>query len=240
MEDNSFKKEKGTRWWFRLALFALPRLVTLYFRVVDLTSRTIFLNTEYEDEVCKKERFSCACFHGTMVFPVYYCRRYPGVIMVSRSWDGELIDRCLKGWNYDTVRGSSSRLGKEALRELIEVQNKRRYCSGLAVDAPRGPSRQVKIGIVIAARDTETPIVPLVSWATRKIQFGSWDRMILPLPFCTIVMAFGKPTRVPKGLGPDDYERIRGEVEAEMLRASRQAEDKVGELLGKPVPESTS
>src|SRR4030042_6840187 len=140
--------------------------------------------------------------------------------MVSRSWGGELIGPCAGRWGYDSTRGASSRGGKEALWEMIDMMKERNYCSGLAVDAPRGPSRKVKMGIVIIGRETQTPVVPLVSWATRQIQFGSWDRMVLPLPFSTIVMAFGKPTAVPRGLENDDYERLRAEIEETMHAAS--------------------
>ncbi len=222
--------EKGDRLWYRLVLFLVPRLVTGYFRLVDLTSKKIFLNSEYEDQVCKKRPFACSCFHGTMLFPVYYCRRYPGVVMVSRSWDGELIDRSIRRMGYDTTRGSSSKGGKEALWEMIDVINERKYCSGLAVDAPRGPSRQVKIGIVVVAKETGQPVVPFVSWATRKIQFHSWDSMILPLPFSTIVMAFGKPIEVLPSLRNEEYEDIRQEIEKEMLRVQEQVEEKVKEI----------
>ncbi|MGA8832098.1 MAG: lysophospholipid acyltransferase family protein [Desulfomonilaceae bacterium] len=223
--------EKGDRFWYRLVLFLVPRLVTGYFRLVDLTSKKIFLNSEYEDQVCKKRPFACSCFHGTMLFPVYYCRRYPGVVMVSRSWDGELIDRSIRRMGYDTTRGSSSKGGKEALWEMIDVIKERKYCSGLAVDAPRGPSRQVKIGIVVVAKETGQPVVPFVSWATRKIQFHSWDSMMLPLPFSTIVMAFGKPVEVLPSLSNEEYEDIRQEIEKEMLRVQEQVEEKVKEIL---------
>jgi lysophospholipid acyltransferase (LPLAT)-like uncharacterized protein len=73
--------------------------------------------------------------------------------------------------------------------------------------------------------------VPMVSWATRQIRFKSWDSMILPLPFSTIVIAFGKPTDVPKGLGNDEYENLRVEIEQEMLRVQEQTESKVTQIL---------
>lgn len=230
LEKTVQKREKGNRLFFRLLLFALPHLVTAYSRLIELTCRKIFIHREVEEQICRRMPFTCACFHGTMLYPVYYCRRYPGVIMVSRSWDGELIDRCLRKWGYDTVRGSSSRGGKEALQELIEKVNQNQYCSGLAVDAPRGPARKVKIGIVLTARDTGTPIVPMVSWATSQIQFKSWDRMIVPLPFSTIAIAFGSPTHVPKDLEKDEYEALRQNVEQDMTEASARAELLIAQL----------
>lgn len=230
MDEPEIKREKGDQLLFRLALFLVPRLVTLYFRLVDLTSRKIWLNREYEQQICKKRPFNCACFHGTMLFPIWHCRQYPGVIMVSRSWDGEVIDRCLKRMGFDTTRGSSSTGGKEALVEMIEMAKERNYCTGLAVDAPRGPSRKAKMGIVVVGKETGQPVLPLMSWATRQIQFKSWDKMILPLPFCTIVMAFGKPTEVPPVLSNDDHERIRQEIEDNMLLAQKEAEERVADL----------
>ena len=231
------KGEKDQKLWFRLVLFLIPRLVSSYFKLVDLTSRTIFLNTRYEEEICKRMPFACACFHGTMLFPVYYCRRYPGVVMVSRSHDGEIIDRSIRRLGYDTVRGSSSKGGKEALVEMIEQIKERNYCSGLAVDAPRGPSRQVKMGIVIVGRETGQPIVPFVSWSTRQIQFKSWDSMIVPLPFSTIVMTWGKPTLVAKGLSNEEYEKIRQDIETEMLDISAETEKVVQQIKEGRYPE---
>lgn len=228
MDEN--KKEKGRRLWFRVLLFVLPRLVSAYAWLLDKTSKKILLNQEHEEAVCKRRPFVCACHHGTMLYPVYYCRRYPGVIMVSRSWDGELIDRCLRRWGFDTTRGSSSRGGKEALTAQIELAKEHAYNAGIAVDAPRGPARVVKMGVVVLGRETGLPVVPLVSWATRQLQFKSWDRMIVPLPFSTIVMVFGTPVEIPQGLGSDEYEAIRLGIEEEMLRISLVAENKVREL----------
>jgi len=224
------KKEKGRRPWFRALLFVLPRLVSAYAWLLEKTSKIIILNQELEEAICKKRPFVCACHHGTMLFPVYYCRRYPGVIMVSRSWDGELIDRCIRRWGFDTTRGSSSRGGKEALTLQIEMAKEKAYNAGIAVDAPRGPAREVKMGVVVLGRETGFPILPLVSWSTRQIQFNSWDRMIVPLPFSTIVMAWGTPVEIPQGLERDDYEVIRRAIEDDMLRVSAQVEGKVQEL----------
>ena len=80
------------------------------------------------------------------------------------------------------------------------------------------------------AGETGQPVVPLVSWATRQIQFKSWDSMILPLPFSTIVMSFGKPTFIPLGLSNDEYEKIRLDIEEEMLRVSAETELKVRQI----------
>jgi lysophospholipid acyltransferase (LPLAT)-like uncharacterized protein len=181
------------------------------------------VNKEYEEQALRDRYFTVACFHATMLFPIYYSRLYRGVAMISRSWDGEVIARICEYWGYKTVRGSSSRGGKEALHELIEVVTRERIPSGLVVDAPRGPALKVKMGTVAIAKESGQLILPFVCWADRKLQFNSWDRMILPLPFGNLAMTWGKPTHVPQGLSHEDYERIRGEVEETMLEAAAQA-----------------
>ncbi len=232
------KKEKGERLWFKIAIRALPWAVTFYFRIVDLTSRKLFLNRQYEDETCKQGAFAVAGFHGTLLYPCYYCRRFSGVIMVSRSWDGDLMDRCLRHWGYKTARGSSSRDGKEALREMIDMAKDFNCCTGLAVDAPRGPAQKAKMGIVALAKETGQPVLPIASWTTRHIQFRSWDSMILPLPFSTIVVAYGKPIYVPNDLPREDYERVRQEIEATLVATVEKAKAKVDELKGRKTSRS--
>lgn len=227
------KAEKGDRLWFKVTRFLLPYLTSFYFKFVDLTSKKVFLNRDQEDQARKQGGFTMACFHGTMLFPIYYGRRYSGVIMVSRSWDGDLVDRCLRHWGFDTTRGSSSHGGKEALADLIRLVKTKNYCSGLAVDAPRGPAQQVKMGTLIIAREAGHPVLPLLCWTTRHIQFGSWDRMILPLPFSTIVLAFGKLTKVPDGLTRNEYEGLRQEIENDMVEVSNQAQATVAGLKEK-------
>jgi hypothetical protein len=226
------KKEKGKRLWFRIVIHILPWIVKSYFRFVDLTSRKIFLNRHFEEEMERAGSFAVAGFHGTLLYPCYYCKRFSGVIMVSRSWDGDLMATCLRAWGYETARGSSSRDGKEALHEMIDMAKTTNCCTGLAVDAPRGPAQIVKMGIVALARETGQPILPITSWTTRHVQFKSWDKMILPLPFGTIVMNYGKPMRVSRELRKEDYEIVRQEIENSLLQALFEAKAKVAELKG--------
>jgi len=226
------KKEKGDLLWFKIAIRALPWLVTIYFRLVDLTSRKVFINRQVEDKLYKNGAFAVAGFHGTLLYPCYYCRRFGGVIMVSRSWDGDLMDHCLKAWGYRTARGSSSRDGKEALLQMIDMAREFNCFTGLAVDAPRGPAQKAKMGIVALAKETGQPVLPIASWTTRHVQFGSWDSMILPLPFSTIVVAYGKPIRVPSDLPREDFERVRQEIEAALVLTVEAAKAKVEELKG--------
>lgn len=225
-------KEKGDRLWFRIVLFLVPRMVTLYFRFVDLTSRKVYVNEPFLTELNGRP-FELAALHGAMLFPIYRFRETRGIIMVSRSFDGEIIARTLERMGYETVRGSSSRGGHEALHDMVERLSIRKCHAGIAVDAPRGPAGVVKMGAVMIARDTGLPILPFVSYSTRSIHFNSWDRMSLPLPFGTIVSVIKQPIRVPQGLSNDDYERIRTTLETALRQALVEVQQRVAEMKGK-------
>jgi lysophospholipid acyltransferase (LPLAT)-like uncharacterized protein len=247
MEAQARKKEKGDLLWFKIALAVLPWISLAYMKLVDWTCRKIYLNREYEDQCREKGSFTIAGFHGPCIYLAYYAARYETLIMASRSWDGDVIAACVERWGNRTCRGSSSRGGKEALAEMIDQVKEKNCVTGLAVDAPRGPARKVKMGTVILSRETGQPVLPWGFWTTRCIQFNSWDKMILPLPFGTIVMAFGKPTVVPKGLDHDEYERIRQQIEDELVATQDAAEAKVRQLKApsnesalKPVPKETT
>jgi hypothetical protein len=111
---------------------------------------------------------------------------------VSLSADGELISRVCKSFGLETIRGSTSRGGMEAL-----IQLKSALESGVRVsitpDGPRGPSRQVQPGAPYLAQVTGRPIVPVAYGARRAWVFKGWDYFVVPKPFNRIAMVYGEP-----------------------------------------------
>ena len=110
--------------------------------------------------------------------------------MISQSHDGDIIARIAKKQGWHAVRGSSSKDGGKALREMIE----RIGVSGLAghiVDGPRGPAGTVKAGAISIAKTANAAIVPFYTTADRAWFFNSWDRFMLPKPFAKVTIRFG-------------------------------------------------
>jgi lysophospholipid acyltransferase (LPLAT)-like uncharacterized protein len=68
-------------------------------------------------------------------------------------------------------------------------------------DGPRGPRRVFSEGAVRLAAMARVPIVPCGAYAMPSRRFGSWDRMILPLPFARYVAVVGNPI-TPAGQAP--------------------------------------
>ena len=103
-----------------------------------------------------------------------------------------MIARVLARFGLETARGSSSRRGKEAYRELAESLQ-----SGLDVaitpDGPRGPCYQAHIGVVGLAGSSGHAVIPVTCRIQWKFELPTWDRFILPLPFSFCTLHFGKP-----------------------------------------------
>jgi lysophospholipid acyltransferase (LPLAT)-like uncharacterized protein len=107
--------------------------------------------------------------------------RGPGAnVLISQHQDGEIIARIISRFGHRAVRGSSTRGGALALRELIRLG---RSGADLVVtpDGPKGPRQVAKLGVVQLAKATGLPIVPLAFGCSKKNSsragIGSWSRI---------------------------------------------------------------
>ncbi|MGD0061311.1 MAG: lysophospholipid acyltransferase family protein, partial [Verrucomicrobiia bacterium] len=138
-------------------------------------------------------------------------------VLVSASKDGEFLTAILEKFSLICVRGSSSRRGRVALREMTEMVNLG-YDAGITPDGPRGPKYVCQSGVISLAQLTQAPIIP-VSWdVTRKVVVTSWAKFIVPLPFARATLRIGAPMVVAAGLSDEEFEQKRLELE-NVLRA---------------------
>ncbi len=232
-ERNGFHVDKGELqygWKFRLLLAIAPRLFYLISSAVFRTCRVTLIGKEHEDQFLRQGKPSLfVSWHQGLLYFVYYFRNRNGLIMVSRSKDGELIARVLKLFGFQSVRGSSSKGGKEALHAMVEKINETQCSGGLVADAPRGPFGVAKIGIIKLAQDTGLPLIPVMFWAKRKVLLNNWDRTIIPLPFTKILFLYEPPIFVPAAATNEEMEAIRGNLTDQLNRMHRQARAHFGD-----------
>ena len=138
-----------------------------------------------------------AFWHGVQL-PLIYTHRNMGIrIMISRSRDGTLVSSVCEKMGFSPVRGSSSRGGVSAARELV-----RSLAEGLpgaiTPDGPAGPAGTAKPGVSLIPSRSRAPVVPYGVGAFPAVRLNSWDRFMIPLPFATLAVAEGRP--VPPGL----------------------------------------
>jgi lysophospholipid acyltransferase (LPLAT)-like uncharacterized protein len=96
-------------------------------------------------------------------------------------------------------------------------------------DGPRGPRYVVKPGVIHLARATGAPIVPVTYAASRMRQLHSWDRLIIPLPFCRVLYVIGEPLRVPRDADDRDLEAMRCELEGRLNTITQAADAEVAD-----------
>ncbi len=140
--------------------------------------------------------------------------------MVSASRDGGFLSGVLECFGVQPVRGSTSRRGPQALRELT-TWAKRGYDLAITPDGPRGPCYVVQDGIIALAQLTEMPIVPVSYHLGWKIRLKSWDRFQIPLPFSRCEMFYEKPIRVPRGASESERETFRLRLEVALKGISQ-------------------
>ncbi len=142
-------------------------------------------------------------------------------VLVSASKDGEKLARVLSRFNLICVRGSSSRRGKEALRELTRLVHDG-YDAGITPDGPRGPKYRAQTGVIDLAQLTQAPIVPVSYVLTRKITFNSWDSFMVPLPFTRTTLRIAAPITIPRDADEQFRENKRLELETVLNSLSKE------------------
>lgn len=165
-----------------------------------------------------------AIWHDQAMIPITYrvnvragSEAYPAMALVSRHQDGSWLTMFMKQFRVGAIRGSSSRGGAAALRQLFETSQQCHIF--ITPDGPRGPRHEVKQGIVYLASQTGIPIVVNANATTRCWDIeGNWTNQIVPKPFSKSFILLGKPIEVPPDLSREDLERYQRLVESEFKR----------------------
>ncbi len=168
-----------------------------YILLLRRTCRVRFDNDRREEFRSDKQNYLFSFLHAHQIAITIYGE--PGTAaMVSRSADGQLIVPALQVSGCIPVRGSkwrawSNKGGREAVDELTAHVIGGRPAA-IAVDGPRGPRGRVHKGIAAISQNTGAIVLNAVAIPSRRIVFPrTWDRLQIPLPFCTIRGNFADP-----------------------------------------------
>jgi lysophospholipid acyltransferase (LPLAT)-like uncharacterized protein len=198
-------------------------LIALGFRLLQIWART--LRYEIDDRLGVvgkpvKENYIGALWHNRLlIFPFVLRRFFPnrhGAALISASRDGDLLADAIKRFDFDVVRGSSSRLGASAILQLTDV-----LASGRDVvitpDGPRGPAYELGPGIIFLAQKSGAPVLPVNMEYSSCWRLKSWDRFILPRPFSKVRVIIGQSHHVRSTSTPDEFETERLRLQDAMM-----------------------
>ena len=209
----------------RIALAVVPRLTALLLVLIGATLRFEVIAEEGAVPATPPAK-GIFCFWHRCTLPCgWYFRKFRCSILISRSFDGELIARTLGLLGYNSVRGSSSRGGAAGLLALKNV-----LASGdpvvFTADGPRGPIYETKIGPVKLAQMTGQEIssfylLPEGAWVMR-----SWDRFLIPKPFSRVAVSWAQAVSAPAAnADAETLEAKRQELNDALERARLRAEE---------------
>lgn len=171
-----------------------PYLLFGLYRLLYWTWRIEVRETpEVKELVRQKKPFIVAHWHGDELGVLHLLKRYSIATIISKSRDGDLMNKAVQLLGGQTTRGSSTRGGSEALRGILGL-SKKGYRPCVAVDGPKGPIYQVKPGVMQISRLSGLPIFPISFHASRCYIFRkAWSQTRLPLPFSKLTIQWGEP-----------------------------------------------
>lgn len=205
----------------RIVLAIVPRLVWALLSIIGRTWRFEEIAEEGVTPLLygRDAGARIFCFWHQCVLPCsIYFRTTGATILISRSFDGELITRILNLFGFHAVRGSSSRGAREGLLGLKHVIESGQPAIFTA-DGPRGPIYQTKMGPIKLAQTTGAPIGAFHLEPERAWVMKSWDRFLVPKPFTRICVSWAAWTEVSTELGAEEFEPKRQQLNVAIERA---------------------
>ncbi len=205
----------------RLLLAVIPPLAALIIRALGMTLRyqDVFpadaVNPVAGDAIPGPTIF--AFWHRSLLACAYRFRNKDIAILISSSFDGELIARTVELLGFKAIRGSSSRGGAAGLRGMAEAYAAGHRCA-ITADGPRGPAQIAKPGTAQLAQLVKAPwvgtfnAIPLNAW-----ELKTWDRFLIPKPFSKVLLTF--PAHVRTDVSDLQFE-IQSSLEQSVLMGS--------------------
>ena len=198
-------------------------LIVLGFWLYRLWARTLRLQIEDPNGVIdfvRNQPVIFAIWHNRLLMlprvfdPCFPTRQSYGLI--SASGDGDLIALFIERSGYGTIRGSSSRKGVIALRQLVDT-----LAAGgnvlVTPDGPRGPVYQASQGVVFLAQKSGAPVVPIHMEYLSCWRLKSWDRFVVPRPFAKLRAIFGAPIHIAPTGNTEQFETERLRLQNAMM-----------------------
>ena len=166
-------------------------------------------------------------WHGRLLVLSWSHRGSKVYILASEHYDGDLMGKTIEWLGFGHLKGSTTRGGTRALRELRSLLGGGQDI-GLTVDGPKGPRGKVQQGATELSRLASSAVLPVSDTARGRKIFGSWDRFQVPVPFARVIVEYGEPLIVPAGAGAEERERLRIELERRLGELTSRLDREMG------------
>jgi hypothetical protein len=205
-----------------------------FLRLVWLTNRFTFDPPDIYQRVEPDMPVIIAFWHGQhFMMPFLKKKKYPAKVLISRHRDGEINAIAAERLDVGTVRGSGDhgtefhrKGGVSAFKAMLRTLDQK-INMALTADVPK-VSRKAGLGIIMLARESGRPILPVAIATSRFKRLNNWDRSVIHLPFGRGIMSAGELVRVPPDADNETMQILRAELEARLNAVTRHAYECVG------------
>jgi len=207
----------------RIIIRAAGMFFYLLIRAICSTLRWEVRGGEHLDSILASGHRTIFTFWHSCIFSATWFWRKRGiVVMSSQSRDAEYTSRFIRRFGYGATRGSATRGGRQALREMSEC-----LMSGIdvafTIDGPRGPAYVAKPGAITLARHTGQAILPFHIVARRPLELSTWDRLQIPLPFTRAATFIAEPIYVARDASKDEIAEKQFALQSSLDRLRNEA-----------------
>ena len=208
----------------RILLAIVPSVAALLIRLLASTLR-IEVVSELDAHAATPEERGIWCFWHQCLLTSACCfhHSFQATILISQSFDGELIARTVHRLGFMTARGSSSRGGAAGLIDLARAIKTQSHVV-FPADGPRGPRYELKAGAIKLAQMTGTPVSVFYTLPQHVWKLRSWDEFMIPKPFSRVVIAWARAVSVDRELDAAGFESARLKAQSALERARHLAE----------------
>ena len=212
-------------------------LAAEYLRLVWWTNRFTLDPPDLYERVEPAMPCIVAFWHGQHFMMPFLRRNYRAAVLVSRHRDGEINAIAAERLRVGTVRGSGAhgadhqrKGGVSAFKLMLKTLQDGVNMASTA-DVPK-VARVAGLGVIMLARESGRPILPVAIATSRFLRMNNWDRSVVNLPFGRGVIAIGDFVRVPKEAGEAQMEDLRAQLQERLNEVTRRAYGIVGRSEG--------
>jgi len=199
--------------WERFQIKLADLTFYLLIKFIGLTVRWTVEGVEHLESISRSGALPIyTLWHNHIFLSTYFLRNRRIVVMTSRSFDGEYIARFIQRLGYGAARGSSTRGGIGAVRDMVKLM--RSGCpTAFTIDGPKGPRHVAKMGAVLLAKKTGNAVLPFTVTPSKYFTINSWDRLQIPIPFTRALTTYAPPIQVPKDATDEALQAKRDELQ---------------------------
>lgn len=223
----------------RLIQIIICRIIVSYMWLVYISCQRKFLNSEQYIEAVKQQKPLIVSFwHNRLMMVPFVARfahkensQYKFMTLASHHGDGKFVGRVMTAFGFQNIYGSSQHGRKKSrgidlhsLREIIRGL-KNGKALGITPDGPRGPNQKINSEIIHMAKISGAAIIPVSYSCSRFVQFNSWDKFKMPLPFAKLNFYCGDLMFVSKDLDEAGEELLKIDLERKMNLAQEKSEE---------------